>query len=95
MKPTDTDDLAIAPTLAAEIRAAAAAAAAAHHPAREIVQEAVEGYLAELRARPRIAPDASTRSVIVARMLKRRSQRPLSKGLDIEDVIAWGCEGRA
>lgn len=92
MKPTDTDDLTIAPALQAEIRAAAAEV---HRPAREIVREAIEEYLAELHAHPRVTPDAQTRSATVARMLSRRSDRHLSEGTTIEDVIAWGREGRA
>ena len=92
MKPTDTDDLTIAPALEAEIRAAAADI---HRPANEIVREALEGYLAELHAHARTAPDAQTRSETVARMLKQRRDNVLPKDTTIEDVIAWGREGRA
>jgi len=89
MKSNDTDELTIAPALQAEIRAAAADV---HRPAQEIVQEALEGYLA---AHPRVVSNAQTLSATVARMLKRRGERRLSSGVTIEDVIAWGREGRA
>jgi hypothetical protein len=91
MKQNDSDEL-IGPGLAAEIRAAAADA---HRPARDLVQEAVERYLAELHAHPRVTPDAQTRSETVRRMLARRRTRPLSDGVTIEQVIGWGREGRA
>ena len=92
MTASDTNELTIAPALQAQIRAAAADV---HRPAPEIVQEALEGYLADLHAHPRVAPDAQTRSATVARMLKRRDDRRLSEGATIEDVITWGREGRA
>lgn len=70
-----------------------AAAADKHRPAKEIVREALEGYLAELHSHG--TPDAQTRSATVTRMLERRKNRHLSSGVGIEDVIAWGREGRA
>lgn len=92
MKPNNTDNLTIAPALEAEIRAVAADI---HRPANEIVREALEGYLAELHAHPRPSPDARTRSEAVARMLEQRKGNILPQGTTIEDVIAWGREGRA
>jgi len=86
------NDLTIPAPLQAEIRAVAAIA---HRPANEIVREALEGYLAERHAYPDVTPGAQTSSTTVARMLERRSGRHLSNGLTIEDVIAWGRDGRA
>jgi hypothetical protein len=86
------NDLTIPAPLQAEIRAVAAIA---RRPADEIVQEALEGYLADHHAHLRVGPDAQARTATVARMLKRRSERKLSVGVTIDDVIAWGREGRA
>ncbi len=92
MKPNNTDDLTIAPAIAAEIRAAAAAM---HRPAREIVHEALEHYLAERQTRARPVSDANARAAAGARMREQRKGRFLPAGMTIEDVIAWGHEGRA
>jgi hypothetical protein len=41
------------------------------------------------------APSPQARAATVARMLERRKGRQLREGVTIEDVIAWGREGRA
>jgi hypothetical protein len=88
----DSNPFGLPPAL---LTALEAAAADVHRPANEIVREALEGYLAELHSHPHGTPDAQSRSATVARMLERRRGRHLSPGVTIEDVIAWGREGRA
>ncbi len=44
---------------------------------------------------PQFIGEKATQELTVARMLKRREDRRLSEGVTIEDVIAWGREGRA
>jgi hypothetical protein len=92
MKPNSTAELTIPPALQAEIHAAAAAA---HRPANEIVREALETYLVHQQTEALSVTDAQTRSATVTRMFERRRGRHLSDGVTIEDVIAWGREGRA
>jgi hypothetical protein len=42
-----------------------------------------------------VQTDVRTRAESAARMRLRRSERRLPEGVTIEDVIAWGREGRA
>jgi hypothetical protein len=42
-----------------------------------------------------VQTDAQHRAALVARILEGRKGRPLPPGMTIEDVIAWGREGRA
>ena len=85
-----TDTLTIPPALENEIRVAAAIA---HRPPEMIVSDALEQYLAELRTRP--APNAEARAAAAARIREQRKDNLLPDGMTIEDVIAWGREGRA
>ena len=86
------NELVIPQTLQAEIRAVAIVA---NRSADEIVREALEVYLAHQQHVEPQVPDAQTRAATVTRMLQRRSDRRLPKGVTIEDVIAWGRDGRA
>ena len=90
--PDKTGSFAISPALEAEIQAVAAEA---HLPADEVVREALESYLAERRVTGRPTPDERRRAEVVARILRRRGARPLPDGMSIDDVLAWGREGRA
>ena len=91
MKPHSDTDL-IPPALVAEIQAAADAE---HRPAADLVQEALERYLAQRRkdmstAQGKPTPARRTAAEAAARLRERRKGTVLPDGVTIRDLMTHG-----
>jgi hypothetical protein len=86
MKPA-SDELIIPPALAAQILAAADDE---HRPAAEVVQEALERYLAQRRENVNTTPARRTPAEAAARLLERRKGTLLPDGVTIRDLMTHG-----